>query len=257
MDAIERFADLVAGADPELDRGALAIAAGADHDLDESRWLTALDRLATGVDSLDGLRQRLFAEAGFTGDTRRYYDPRNSLLPDVLVRRKGIPITLSVVCLEVGRRAGVALEGIGMPGHFLVRPVGGSAYLDPFGGGTMLDAAGCEELFRSSTGAPRTMPFGPELMAPTTSRQILVRMLANLRAIYRARASHPDREWVLRMRMALPGWGAEELLELGEAIGAQGRFIDAARLLEAAAEGRPGDAEAFGHAAKGLRARLN
>lgn len=93
-------------------------------------WLAELDRLADGVDSLEGLVCRLFVEERFTGSLAGYYDPRNPLLHEVLARRLGIPITLAVICIEVGRRAGVPLEGVGMPGYFLVRPVGTECYLN-------------------------------------------------------------------------------------------------------------------------------
>jgi len=141
VDAVEHFTALLAGRGPgpELDVGALAIAAGANPDLDASLWLQELDRLAERVDSLETLIHRLFVEENFAGNTTNYYDPRNSLLDQVLERRLGMPITLSVVCLEVGRRAGVSLEGVSMPGHFLVRPMATDHYLDAFNGGALHD----------------------------------------------------------------------------------------------------------------------
>src|SRR6185437_9087185 len=98
VDAVEHFIGLLAGR-------------GADPDLDAGIWLRELDRLAQGIDSLEALIHRLFVEERFAGNTADYYDPRNSLLDRVLHRKLGIPITLSIVCLEVGRRAGVTLEG--------------------------------------------------------------------------------------------------------------------------------------------------
>lgn len=252
---MERFTALVGEPDPELDRGALAIAAGADPALDERRWLVAIDRLAEGVDSLHTLRHRLFVEEGFAGNTRRYYDPRNSLLDRVLHRRLGIPITLSVVAIEVGRRAGVPLEGVGMPGHFLLRTPGTQDYFDAFDGGTPLDLAGCEARFRASTGSDAA--FGPHLLGPTPVREILVRILENLRAVYRQTARASDVEWVLRMRLALPGAGAAEVLELGSAMGQQGRWIEGATLLESRAPDFPPHTRALTYAARGLRAHLN
>ncbi len=256
MDAVARFAGLVGGPDPPLDRAALAIAAGADPGLDPAPWLAELDRLADGVGSLDGLLHRLFAEQRFAGNTVDYYDPRNSLLPHVLRRRLGIPISLAVVAIEVGRRAGVALEGVGMPGHFLVRPVGTARHLDVFAGGVELDAAECERRFRAATGAGPEVPFGPDLLPAVGTRAILTRMLENLRAIHRNRPR--ELEWVLRMRLALPGAGPAELLELGEALGGQGRFLEGARLLDERAAGLPSArAQQLRTAARGLRAHLN
>lgn len=257
MDAVERFTALVAGSEPDLDRGALAIAAGADPGLDADRWLRELDRLAEGVGRLEALLHRLFVEEGFSGNTRRYYDPRNSLLDRVLARRLGIPITLSVVCLEVGRRAGVPLEGVGMPGHFLLRPVGSEHYVDAFAGGARLDLADCEALFRSATGAGAGVAFGPHLLEAASTVDILARILQNLRVVYRRSVRPTEVEWVVRMLLALPGAGAADVAELGGALGQQGRFLDGAAVLESGAEQFPEHAEAFGYAARGLRAHLN
>ena len=261
MDAVTRFTELVGAPDPQLDRAALALAAGpvaseaaARRDTD---WgLAELDRLALGIGSLDALVHRLFVEEAFSGNGSDYYDPRNSLLPFVLRRRLGIPITLAVVAIEVGRRAGVALEGVGMPGHFLVRAVGTHTHLDVFAGGVALSAAECEARFRAVSGAD--VPFGPHLLTATPTRAILVRMLENLRGIYRARRRPADLEWVLRMRLALPGAGLAERVELAEALGAQARWVEGARILERFAEG-PGarQAEQLHNAARSLRANLN
>ncbi|GAA1308927.1 transglutaminase family protein [Pseudonocardia xinjiangensis] len=258
MDAVAHFAELVGRPDPPLDRAALALAAGADATLGPEPWLAELDRLASGVTSLEGLLQRLFAEEDFRGNVDDYHDPRNSLLPHVLRRRLGIPITLAVVTIEVGRRAGIALEGVGMPGHFLVRPVGTQTLIDVFHGGAVLDAAACEALFRTATGAGPDVPFGPHLLAAAPTRSILLRMLENLRLIYRARQRAADLEWVVRMRLALPGAGLPDLLELAGTLGDQARWIDGARLLEEQVPGAPPErAEILRTAARTLRAHLN
>ena len=99
--------------------------------------------------TFDGLRQHLFGDLGFTGDRDTYHDPRNSLLPDVLDRRLGIPITLAVLAIEVGRRCGVALVGVGMPGHFVARSAAEPhRYLDAFDGGRELDREGCRAVLQ-------------------------------------------------------------------------------------------------------------
>lgn len=259
VDAVEHFTQLVAarGPGPDLDVGALAIAAGADPDLNTDRWLHELDRLADGVGSLEALIHRLFVDEGFTGNSARYYDPRNSLLDQVLDRQLGIPITLSVVCIEVGRRAGIPLEGVGMPGHFLVRPLATDHYLDAFDGGRMLDLAGAEALFRASTRAGPDVRFGPHLLMGTPRRTILARILENLRVTYRLLGHAGDLEWVLRMRLALPGTGIEELVELGRTLGQQGRFLDGARFLESQLTLWPQHTELITHTARSLRAHLN
>jgi regulator of sirC expression with transglutaminase-like and TPR domain len=259
VDAVEHFIELLAGRGPgpDLDVGALAIAAGADPDLDTGIWLRELDRLAERIDSLEMLIHRLFVEERFAGNTTNYYDPRNSLLNQVLHRRLGIPITLSVVCLEVGRRAGVALEGISMPGHFLVHPMATNHYLDAFNGGVLLDLASCEALFRTANQAGPDVPFGRHLLTPAPRRAIFARILQNLRTIYRVLRRPADLEWVLRMRLALPGVGAQELIELGHTLGQQGQFLEGARFLESQIDEWPQHAELLEYAARSLRAQLN
>ncbi|MBP2365313.1 transglutaminase-like domain-containing protein [Pseudonocardia parietis] len=242
VDPVTRFLRLVTGPEPELDEGALAIAAGAHRDPQAAaeaarRARATLDELAEGVTGLESLLHRLFTEAGFTGNTRRYRDPRNSLLPDVLERRTGIPITLAVVTIEVGRRAGVPLEGVGMPGHFLVRVPGTQRHLDVFDRGRRLDLAGCEALFRTATGAGPDVPFGAGMLPRTTTRKILARMLENLRASYGRAKDHTALEWVLRMRLGLRHQGPELIRELGEVLAAQARWDEAARLLESWTDG--------------------
>jgi regulator of sirC expression with transglutaminase-like and TPR domain len=259
VDAVEYFIALLAGRGPgpELDVGALAIAAGADPELDADTWLRELDRLANRIDSLETLIHRLFVEERFAGNTTDYYDPRNSLLNQVLDRRLGIPITLSVVCLEVGRRAGVSLEGVSMPGHFLVRPLATDHYLDAFNGGALLDLAGCEALFRTVNPAGPDVPFRRQLLTAAPRRAIFARILQNLRTIYRELGRPADLEWVLRMRLALPGVGIQELIELGHTLGRQGRFLDGAKFLESQIAQWPQHAELLGYAARSLRAQLN
>jgi regulator of sirC expression with transglutaminase-like and TPR domain len=258
MDPVTQFTELAGDPDPPLDRAALAMAAGATPHQDTERWLAELDRLADGVTSLDELVQRLFVEEGFAGNGGDYYDPRNSLLPHVLHRRLGIPITLAVVTIEVGRRAGVPLEGVGMPGHFLVRPRGTDVHIDVFAGGVRLDPAECEARFRAASGAGPEVPFGPHLMTATPTPAILVRMLENLRGVYRSQRRAADLEWVLQMRLALPGAGLTEVLELAGALGDQARWLDGARLLEQHTEGAaPANAERLRTAARSLRAHLN
>jgi regulator of sirC expression with transglutaminase-like and TPR domain len=255
VEAVRRFAELVGRPDPPLDRAALALAAGADPHLDIDHWLAELDRLAAGVTDLEDLLHRLFIEEHFTGNSANYYDPRNSLLPHVLTRRLGIPITLAVVCMEVGRRAGVPIEGVGMPGHFLIRPARSDVLLDVFAGGVELSLADCESRFRELGGKG---PFGPHLLAATTTRAILVRMLENLRVVFRALRRPAGTEWVLRMRLTLPGADLAEHMELAQALGSQAKWLDGARILEAQVpQVSPETARRLALAARSLRAHLN
>lgn len=254
MDAVAEFVELVQRDDPPLDLAALLIAAAADPELDVDFWRTALDRLAEGVDSLAALRQRLFVEHGLVGNTADYTDPRNSLLPDVLTRRRGIPISLAVVTVEVGRRAGIALDGVGMPGHFLVGVRATGTYLDVFAGGAELDVAGCAERYRTLGG----QGFDASLLAPTPTPAILARMLENLRGSFQARRRPADVEWVLRMRMALPGAGLAHLVELADALGDQARWDEGATLLLAHPPALPpAQQAALRLRAKALMAHLN
>lgn len=223
--------------------------------MDPRPWLEELGRLAAGVDGIDGLRHRLFDERGFAGNLDDYYDPENSFLHRVLERRLGIPISLSVVVLEVGRRAGIRLEGVGMPGHFLVRAVDSDALVDAFAGGRVLDEDAAEARFRAVTGAGPEVHFGPELLPAVGPHDILDRMLANLAGIYRARSAGRDLEWVARMRLALPAAGGRAALALAEALASRGRYGQAARELESRAE--QGDDDRLRSAARRLRARLN
>jgi len=258
-DAVERFSELVArpAGGFDLAEAALAIAAGAYPGLDIGRWLADLDRLAFGVTDLGGLRTRLFAELGLRGDREGYYNPDNSFLHRVLERRLGIPISLSVVTMAVGRRAGLEIQGVGMPGHFLVYVPSEGVHLDPFDAGAVLGPERAEALFRATTGAGPDVGFGPAMLPVVGSHAILARMLANLRAIYRASGSASDLEWVLRMRLALPQPSVAEIIELGEALAAQGRFLEGASELAARAASAPADAAVLQAAAGALRARLN
>ncbi|MGH2770104.1 MAG: transglutaminase family protein, partial [Actinomycetota bacterium] len=205
----------------------------------------------------DDLTHRLFQEVGFRGNRSNYYDPQNSFLHRVIERRLGIPISLSVLTIEVGRRAGIELEGVGMPGHFLVRVTSTGIYLDPFNGAGALDEGGCEALFRAVVGAGPEIPFGPHLLETAGKHEILARMLINLRSIYRGQGSGRHLEWTVRMGMALPQAPPELVLELGEALEMQGKILEAAREMEERSEVHPELSETLRTAARGLRARLN
>jgi regulator of sirC expression with transglutaminase-like and TPR domain len=258
MEFAQRFAELVARPEAEigLAEGALLIARGAEPELDPGPSLALLEEFAGGVHDLVSLCRTLFVELGFRGDPRHYHSPVNSFLHRVLERRRGIPISLSVVTLEVGRRAGLTLEAIGMPAHFLVRDPGSGLYLDSFGA-TVLDDAGCEALFRDVSGAGPEIEFGPDLLPVVGPREILARILLNLSLIYRINADPTNLEWALRMRLAIPGASGSEGLELARAIAAQGRLKEAAAELETRAAADPVLAEAFLPAARSLRAQLN
>ena len=256
-----RFAALVQGPEEEiaLDEAAFLLAAHASPGLDVAGQRKRLDEIAAAVPepTLDALVRHLFDTCGFAGDVEHYGDPRNSYLDAVLDRRRGIPITLSVVTMEVGRRVGLRLSGVGMPGHFLVRhDAEPRVFLDPFAGGVALDAAGAEARFRRTAGEGAA--FDPAYLAPVGPRAILARMLANLKQTARATGDLATLDWVVRLRVAVPGVLPGELAELAQAQAAQGQFHRAAAALEdLATRVDPAQAPAVLAAATRARARLN
>jgi regulator of sirC expression with transglutaminase-like and TPR domain len=258
VDTLQVFADIVNRPDAEIDltRAAAMIGLRQYPDLEVDAVAQSLDAMAAGVKDLPGLRTRLFADLGFSGESLAFYHPDNSFLHRVLERRRGIPITLSVLAIEVGRRAGITLEGIGMPGHFLVREPRG-VYMDAFHGGVLLDEQACELLFRAATGAGPEVPFSGALLPVVNRAQILGRMLSNLGLVYRVNADAAGLEWTLRLRLALPEVTGQDIIELAEAVAAQGRARDAVRELEVWAEVSPDLAGPLKLTARGLLARLN
>lgn len=259
-DVTARFAEVVSTDEDEiaLDEAALLIAAHAYPGLDIAAQLGHLDEIAAAcTPSLEGVRHHLFEVLGFSGNTRRYGDPRNSFLNDVLRRRLGIPISLAVVTMEVGRRVGVAFEGIGMPGHFLVRHAGQpGVLLDPFRAGRPLDPADCEAMFRNIYG--ESAPFDPSMLVPVGKRAILARMLANLRQAYLSSGDAASTGWVLRLRTSIPATGPAEMADVAAAHAALGRFWEAAAVLEELADVLPDEAAERARAeAKAQRSRLN
>ncbi len=178
-----------------LARAALLVAREEDPQLPIERHLSRLDELAEEVrDRLadetaqlvvfQELLQTLFVRNGFAGNREAYYDPRNSFLSDVLDRRRGIPLTLGIVLLEVGWRLGVPLEGVNFPGHFLVRYPGATLRLlvDPFDGGRIWFEDQAQELLDRVYGG--MVRVRPRFLKAATRREMLVRLLANLKGIY-------------------------------------------------------------------------
>jgi regulator of sirC expression with transglutaminase-like and TPR domain len=257
VDALARFKELLHG--PEnalpLDEAALLVASFASPDLDVPVQLARLDDLAAGVwaPTLDALRKRLFGELGFGGDEVDYYDPRNSYLDAVLDRRVGIPISLSILLMEVGRRIGVPLNGVSMPGHFLVRDkVDPEVFVDPFARGVELDRRGAEARFHAIQGPGAV--FDPAFLEPVGRRAIVARVLANLETVAVLRSDRPLLLWVLRLRTALPTAGPGDAQRLATALAAAGRYGEAAGLFDELAAAGVDGAEA---SATRLRARLN
>jgi regulator of sirC expression with transglutaminase-like and TPR domain len=257
VEATERFAALVTSREPDLplDEAALLIAAHAHPGLDVAARLRELDDLAreAGASDADALAHFLFRERGFTGNSVDYQDPRNSLLDDVLDRRLGIPISLSVLMIEIGRRRGIVLHGIGMPGHFLVG-ADGASYYDPFGGGARLDAAACVDRYAQTQ--PRES-FRPEYLAPVGPVAIVERMLANLQHSYLARTPSCA-AWPVRLRLLIPDRPFPVRLELAGVLARLGRFPEAAAVVDAVADEMSGErGERLRRQATRIRARAN
>jgi regulator of sirC expression with transglutaminase-like and TPR domain len=255
VDPTERFADRVRAPERDLPlaEAALLIAAH-DHPVDVAAELAALDELAHDAPRTpERLARHLFTDLGFVGNEVDYADPRNSYLDEVMRRRLGIPITLSVLMLEVGHRMGLTLEGVGMPGHFLVRADDGAFY-DPFHGGLRLDEDGCRLIFEATRGA---VPFLPEYLAPVGPRAILARMLANL--VQSSVGRDPGTAvWATRLGLCIPGLSIVERRAGASLLGRLGRFAEAANALDALSGELEGDAaQRAAQDAAGFRARAN
>lgn len=261
MDVTERFGELMAGPEETvpLDEGAFLIAAHAYPELDVVGALSELDRIAAAcyAPTLDALVRHLFVDLGFTGNRQAYYDPRNSYLNEVVERRLGIPISLSLLALSVGRRLGVPLSGVSMPGHFLLRDrVAPDVFVDPYAGGKILDRAGCIARFYDVQGEDAV--FDEAFLAPVGNHRILARLLANLREIFLANNDRASLVWVLRLRSSIPTVPIDERGELASALAAIGRIHEAANEFEGLADQVDGDlGDEFRANAHRLRARLN
>ncbi len=235
MSPLEAFAELLARDDSRIDlaQACLMIAQDAYPELEVERYLGEIERMAIRLrgrtsqargaahspeERVMALNQFLFEELGYRGNTEAYYDPRNSYLNEVIDRRTGIPITLAVLYMAVGRRIGLPLEGVSFPGHFLVRLQlrGGTLVLDPFAGGAPLAEDDLRERLERviPKGAADNVPVAElpldQFLEPATTRQILARVLRNLKGIYRE-ANEPQRmlEVLNRMLVVAPGSSAE------------------------------------------------
>ena len=207
MSYAERWKEIAAGPESDIDlvEAALLIAAHEYPGLDVPAYLARMDRIAATlkgrlrrdigpVESIVALNRYLFEELGFSGDAREYYDPRNSFLNEVLDRKLGIPITLAVVYIEVGRHVGLALHGVSFPGHFLVKCPArdGVIVLDPYAGGASLSLEDLQQRLRALRGgAAPPADTAQRMLAAAGKKDILARMLRNLKGIYLQRRDFP------------------------------------------------------------------
>lgn len=192
-----RFADIVSRHENDINlaEAALVIAAEEYPRLDVTLYLEKLENFSnrvreraenatTAVEIIASLNSTLFDELGFQGNRENYYDPRNSFLNEVIDRRTGIPITLSVIYIEVARQVGFSIHGIGLPGHFIVghfNPVE-DFFIDVFNGGRLLTENALADLVSGMSGG--RVEFNSTHLIPVTKKQILIRMLSNLLGIY-------------------------------------------------------------------------
>jgi regulator of sirC expression with transglutaminase-like and TPR domain len=197
-DSLAQFSIEIDRADREINlaKAALYIAQIEDPDLDLDRYLGLLDTMATEVaqklpktryplKTIQTINQYLYTEHNFLGNEQDYYNPKNSFLNDVLDLQTGIPLTLAIVYLEIAKRIDFPMVGIGMPGHFLIRPdfEDSEIFVDAFDRGEILFAEDCRQKLMNIY--QQDVPIlPPEILQPVTNRQILFRMLNNLQSIY-------------------------------------------------------------------------
>jgi regulator of sirC expression with transglutaminase-like and TPR domain len=289
---VRSFTHAALSPDPDLAIGALMIARVAYPKLDAGPYLDRLDDLGrearsrvaaaaavadtpANVDpdqykSVMALNDYLFREQGFVGNDVQYEDPRNSFLNDVLDRRTGIPITLALLYMEVARRAGIHVEGVNFPGHFLLRcpaPPGlactGDLIIDAFHGGALLSENACRDLMRGH--AADQASFDDEVLAHATKPQILARMLVNLKRVYVRMHSFPQARDVSELLVAVNPLAIDELRDRGLLASQMKDFSAALRDLQAYLqlsatanldeEGRQDQAQIWEHV-KSLRRRV-
>jgi len=252
---VERFRRLAGEREPDLFEGALLIAELVNPEEDIARARERAEALAARVreareregTGYQALLLVLFAEEGLSGDSETYDDPANSSVARVLESRRGMPITLSIVTIEVARRAGLTLSGVGLPGHFVVggRDLPRGRFLDPFDGGELYDeealAARVGQVFGSAIELP------PEAFLPDSPRAILTRVLFNLRRSWEKRGRFADALAALDCAEALDSSEASVLRERGLLLLRLKRPEEAITVLEAyvaAAQGEDREAVA-------------
>ncbi|HLF28668.1 MAG TPA: transglutaminase-like domain-containing protein [Anaerolineae bacterium] len=244
------FAAAISSLDHQIDlaRAALLFARDAYPGLDPDRYLHQLDVWADAIrpalasrrsePPFEVLNDLLFDQLGFYGNDTDYYDPRNSYLNEVIERRTGLPIALSVIYLEIGWRVGLPVSGVGLPGHFIVRCDLDKRtwFIDPFHRGDVLSEADCARLVRQSVG---DLPFSPALLQPVTRRQIITRMLTNLQVIYVQHEQFAQARTVIERLLELDPAAPEHVRDLGLIHFRLGAFRRAIDLLVAYAALKP------------------
>lgn len=221
----------------DLAEANLLICAEADPELDIPAALARVDALGERA-RVDGVVATLSGD-GFTGAVEDYDAPANSFLSEVLNRRRGTPIALCTLALAVADRAGAAMAGIGMPGHFVLADLrgGARAYIDPFGGWEPLDAAGCARLVERTTG----QAFRPEHLRPVSERAILIRTLLNLRGSYLRRRRLADALWTVELGLIVAPGDADLVRGAVTLLAGAGRYEEAEARASSYLSRHPGD----------------
>ncbi|MBL8601306.1 MAG: transglutaminase family protein [Myxococcales bacterium] len=262
LDLVSLFA---ACPEPPLDVAALALSHEFQPGLDTAEVMATLDDwggvlaervagLSRPADLAAAVGTYLYDELGFQGDEESYYDPRNSFLDQVMARRRGIPITLAVLVMSLARRAGVEAEGIGFPGHFLVR-MGGrdGVFVDPFFGARVLDRFQLERLTERMVGPKASLR--EEHLTAVGARLTVIRMLRNLARIYDQMGDH-GRGMLIADRLADLAGALDFVRDRGLHALALGAHAAAAEDLSRYLDGRPAarDADAVREALAKARA---
>ena len=267
----EDFIRSVKRPEPAMDlaRTALIVAAESDPDVDVDGVIHTLDSWAgelerrcdpewNNLQKLARLRSFVFEELGFKGERRDYYNPGNSLLHEVVKNRRGVPLTLSIVFMEIGWRLGIPFEGVGFPGHFMVRLTGepGDLILDPFEHGCSIHEEDCRRILQEVTGG--ALEFNEDLLASVTKHDMIRRLLHNLKGAY-LRLGDDERALsaVERLLLIAPG-DAHELRDAGLLLFRMQRYGRALDRLEAylATKPTPTDTRAVREHVSELRRRL-
>ena len=229
--------------DPGLDVAALQVATVEYPEISPASFVEVLDSYGRelservnpttdGEDFIHTMNEYMFEELGFEGNQDDYYHPANSCLNEVLTKRVGIPISLSVVYMEVARRAGREVHGIGLPGHFIVQYEDAkiTAFIDPFHGGRLMFETECYELAREITGLD--ISSDTNVLKPVSKRQILVRMLNNLRSVYIQRQQPLKAVEVLSLLIESDPGSPDEYKQRGVCLAQLNRFTQARADLE-------------------------
>jgi regulator of sirC expression with transglutaminase-like and TPR domain len=210
----------------DLTRIAFELARDAYPDLEVEPYLARIQHLADRVRArcpsgarvkqmLGQINWVLFVEEGYRGNIEEYYDPRNSYLNEVMERKTGIPISLSVLYLALGRRLGLPIAGVNLPAHFVLRTGQGDStiFVDPFNSGTLMDRKGCERRVAERTG--QRVSLSDAELAPVSCPSVVTRMLRNLKSIYIQQNDYPSAVSVLRRLAALNPSDPFERRDLG------------------------------------------